>query len=84
MILTLHARMGGYVRDFGVCVLSVVGGCVVVFSWWGVNLLGVGLHSYGFTSGVWMILVTLYGVEALVLLAALSWRGLAQRARQGT
>jgi len=24
---------------------------VVVFSWWGVNMLGVGLHSYGFTEG---------------------------------
>jgi ABC-type transport system involved in cytochrome c biogenesis permease subunit len=74
MILTLHARMGGYVRDFGFCVLAVIGGAVVAFSWWGVNLLGVGLHSYGFTSGVWMILATLYGVEALVVLSALGWR----------
>ena len=73
MILTLHARMGGYVRDFGICVLSIVGGTVVAFSWWGVNLLGVGLHSYGFTSGVWMILNTLYGVETLVVVVSLAW-----------
>ncbi len=52
----LHSRMGGYIRDFGLSVLAVLGGAVVIFSWWGVNLLGVGLHSYGFTSGVWMIL----------------------------
>jgi ABC-type transport system involved in cytochrome c biogenesis permease subunit len=76
MILTLHSRMGGYVRDFGFCVLAVIGGTVVAFSWWGVNLLGVGLHSYGFTSGVWTILVTLYAVEALVVVSALGWRAL--------
>jgi ABC-type transport system involved in cytochrome c biogenesis permease subunit len=76
MILTLHSRMGGYVRDFGFCVLAVVGGTVVAFSWWGVNLLGVGLHSYGFTSGVGTILITLYAVEALVVVSALGWRAL--------
>ena len=38
-------------------------GTVVAFSWWGVNLLGVGLHSYGFTSGVHTALWTYYGVQ---------------------
>ena len=27
-------------------------GVIVALSWFGVNLLGVGLHSYGFTSGL--------------------------------
>jgi ABC-type transport system involved in cytochrome c biogenesis permease subunit len=80
-ILILHARMGGYVRDFGMCVMAVVGGGVVVFSWWGVNLLGVGLHSYGFTSGIWMILASVYGVEALLLLLAGAWRMWSPKAR---
>lgn len=73
-ILILHARMGGYIRDFGLCVMSVIGGVVVVFSWWGVNLLGVGLHSYGFTSGVAMILMSVYGAEAFVVLMAGAWK----------
>ena len=47
---------------------GVLGGVVVSFSWWGVNLLNVGLHSYGFTSGVALILYTAWGIEALVLL----------------
>ena len=76
--------MGGYVRDFGFCVLTVIGGTVVAFSWWGVNLLGVGLHSYGFTSGVWTILVTLYAVEALVVVSALGWRALSSSASAET
>jgi hypothetical protein len=29
---------------------------VTSWSWFGVNELGVGLHSYGFTKGVWMAL----------------------------
>ena len=36
-------------------------------SWWGVNLLNVGLHSYGFTSGVAVTLYIVWGVESLVL-----------------
>lgn len=69
----LHARLGGYVRDYGLCVLAVLGGLVIGFSWWGVNLLGVGLHSYGFTTGVLQILVTFYVVELAVVAASGFW-----------
>ncbi len=51
-IVILHARMGGYLREFGIHMATAFGGTVVAFSWFGVNLLGVGLHSYGFTSGI--------------------------------
>ncbi len=63
----IHARMGGYVRDFGFCMGAVFGGMVVAFSWWGVNLLGEGLHSYGFTSGVQTTLNRYYLSAAIVL-----------------
>ena len=62
-IVILHARMGGYVRDFGIQMLAAFGGTVVAFSWFGVNLLGVGLHSYGFTSGIHTALWTYYGLQ---------------------
>jgi hypothetical protein len=42
---------------------------VVAFSWWGVNLLGVGLHSYGFTSGAITGLMIFWSIEMLVVLA---------------
>jgi len=64
----LHARQGGYVRAHGLALCSIAAGGVVAFSWWGVNLLGVGLHSYGFTGGVWTGLLSFYAFEAAVLL----------------
>lgn len=73
-LMTLHARMGGYIRDFGVQLSAVFGGVVVAFAWFGVNLLGVGLHSYGFTSGIHGALTTFYTIEmAVLLVGAVGW-----------
>lgn len=47
----LHARIGGYVREWGLHLASIFTAIVVTFSWWHVNFLGVGLHNYGFTAG---------------------------------
>ncbi len=68
----LHARWGGLVRREGLMQLLVLGNIVTAWSWFGTNLLGVGLHSYGFTEqgAFW-----LYGVfiPSQLLLAALGW-----------
>ncbi|HEX5137008.1 MAG TPA: cytochrome c biogenesis protein CcsA [Planctomycetota bacterium] len=70
----IHAKLDGRLRDLGVSVASILVGGVVSWSWWGVNLLGVGLHSYGFTGGVWTGLITFWSIEGLVLFATLvSW-----------
>ncbi|HVX11820.1 MAG TPA: cytochrome c biogenesis protein CcsA [Pirellulales bacterium] len=50
--LVLHARWDGMVKDRGLAVLAVAGNIAVSWSWFGVNQLGAGLHSYGFTEGV--------------------------------
>jgi ABC-type transport system involved in cytochrome c biogenesis permease subunit len=50
--LVLHARWDGMVKDRGLAVLAVAGNIATAWSWFGVNELGVGLHSYGFTEGV--------------------------------
>ena len=68
MLAILHARLGGIIRDFGVNLAAILGGVIVAFSWFGVNLLGVGLHSYGFTSGIYRTLVIFYMIEFTVLL----------------
>ena len=44
----LHARWGGLIRERGLMNMAVVGNIVTSFSWFGVNMLGIGLHSYGF------------------------------------
>jgi hypothetical protein len=73
--------MGGYIRELGLCTAAVFGGTIVGFSWWHVNLLGVGLHSYGFTHGLLGKLWIFYGIEWLVVIGGL-WLWLDDRARQ--
>ena len=46
--IILHARWGGFVRQRGLMIMAIFGNIVTSFSWFGVNMLGVGLHSYGF------------------------------------
>lgn len=78
--LILHARWGGMIRERGLAVLAVVGNIVTAWSWFGVNLLSVGLHSYGFTdSGAfWMILFVLSQIGIIIAgsLPPRMWRSL--------
>jgi len=84
-LMILHGRMGGYIRDYGVQMAAVFGGIVVAFAWFGVNLLGVGLHSYGFTDGVHGALMSYYTFEAGVLfLGAIGWMRLQGMLRMPT
>ncbi len=69
----LHGRMGGYIRELGINLAAIFGGCIIAFSWWGVNLLGVGLHSYGWTSGVFTALSAFYITEFLIILFIGGW-----------
>jgi len=46
--IILHARWAGYVRERGTMVMAIFGNVITACSWFGVNMLGVGLHSYGF------------------------------------
>ena len=47
---------------------AVMAGIIVSLAWEGVNLLNVGLHSYGFTSGAAIKLFSYIGGEILFLL----------------
>ena len=65
LIWVQHARLSGQLQARGFAALMALLLVVVALSWFGVNLLGVGLHSYGFTDaaaqglGGWCALVTL-------------------------
>jgi ABC-type transport system involved in cytochrome c biogenesis permease subunit len=76
--IILHARWGGLVRDRGIMVLAVFGNIVTSFSWFGVNMLGIGLHSYGFMEAAfkWLMLfvATQVAIIILGLLPAGFWR----------
>jgi ABC-type transport system involved in cytochrome c biogenesis permease subunit len=70
-LVILHARLGGYIRETGLHVLSVLLGMITLFSWFGVNQLGVGLHSYGFTDGIWRALLISWGIQGGFMLLGL-------------
>ena len=69
--LTLHARWGGLVRERGLMALAVWGNIVTSFSWFGVNMLGVGLHSYGFMDKAFAWLMIFMASQAILIGIAL-------------
>jgi ABC-type transport system involved in cytochrome c biogenesis permease subunit len=56
--LILHLRWGGIIRERGLVACAIGGNIVTAWSWFGVNMLGIGLHSYGFTQSAffWLML----------------------------
>ncbi len=68
----LHARISGWIGPLGLAAGSLGGIVCVALAWLGVNLLGVGRHAYGFTSGVSQGLLILILIE-LLLMGVLPW-----------
>jgi len=66
--VVLHARWDKMIADRGLAVVSILGNVVTAWSWFGVNELGVGLHSYGFTDGT-MFRLVLFAISQFVLAA---------------
>jgi len=66
--LLFHARLAGWIRETGFAFGTVIGVMAVALAWFGVNLLGVGLHAYGFTSGVARWLFLFIFIELLFIL----------------
>ena len=83
--LVLHARWGGLVRERGLANMAIVGNIVTSWSWFGVNMLGIGLHSYGFTAAAFRWLTMFIASQLLlVLLGCLPrhmWRSFSQTGR---
>jgi ABC-type transport system involved in cytochrome c biogenesis permease subunit len=69
----LHARLGGYIKEWGLHLCAIFGAMVVGFSWWHVNFLNVGLHNYGFSAE------KIWAVRAFyaVMLGFILWGGIA-------
>jgi ABC-type transport system involved in cytochrome c biogenesis permease subunit len=64
----LHARWGGLARTRGIMALAVVGNIITSWSWFGTNMLGVGLHSYGFMDAAFYALLG-FVISQLVIIA---------------
>jgi hypothetical protein len=68
-IALLHARMSGLVKQLGFCIAAACTGMVVVFSWFHVNQLDIGLHSYGKSERLMHAVLTYYTVQGLFVIA---------------
>jgi len=64
-LMMLHARIAGMVKPLGFAFGISLVNIIVALAWFGVNLLSVGLHSYGFTDNVATNLFMFIGLELL-------------------
>ncbi len=51
-VLLIHGRFSGHIKDLGFAIGLGLCSIAVVLAWFGVNLLNIGLHNYGFDNGV--------------------------------
>jgi len=65
--LILHAKWGGLVRERGLMLLAIGGNIVTSWSWFGVNMLGIGLHSYGFMESGFLWLMGFLASQLLLI-----------------
>jgi len=83
--LILHARWGGLIRQRGLMCLAVFGNIVTSWSWMGVNMLGIGLHTYGFTAAAFEWLCIFVGSQLVFIaignLPLARWRSAVAMAR---
>lgn len=74
-LVPLHGRFAGWVNTFTLVMASV--GCFlsVLMAWYGVNfVLGVGLHSYGFTDGGGQGIVIAASTAVMAICCGAAWR----------
>lgn len=69
--IMLHARWGRLVQHHGLMIMAVIGNIITSWSWFGTNMLGVGLHSYGFMDRAFWILTTFILTQLIIVIIGL-------------
>ncbi len=71
----LHARWGGIVKERGLMNMAIFGNIVTAWSWFGVNMLGIGLHAYGFMDAAFKwLMIFIMSQLAIILLGLIPLR----------
>ena len=78
-MLLLHLRAGRLISGRAFAMLNCFSMIVTFLCWFGVNLLGVGLHSYGFQGGTAAWLCAFIVADALLI--GLIWRSVVLQAK---
>lgn len=66
--LSLHARWAGLVRERGFAMIVIFGNIITLWSWKGVNALGVGLHAYSASNDTTEQVILAVGVIHLFII----------------
>jgi ABC-type transport system involved in cytochrome c biogenesis permease subunit len=69
-LIVLHSKIGNVIKDTGFAAGGIVGVVLVMCTWIGVNLLGIGLHSYGFSSTGAGVFFAYIGIECVFLVVS--------------
>ena len=65
--ILLHARWAGIAKVRGLSALAIFGNVVTAWSWFGTNMLGVGLHSYGFMDKAFVPLMAFFTSQLAII-----------------
>jgi len=63
-----HGRLSGHIKSVPFAAGMAFMNVILALAWFGVNLLGVGLHSYGFTEGLAWGLGLFCGAQSLLII----------------
>jgi len=77
--LILHARWAKIAKAMGLMQLTLVGNIITAWSWFGTNMLGVGLHSYGFMDSAFLWLITFILSQCALILFGFAFQSLKSR-----
>jgi len=66
-MIAFHLRLGRLISPLGFAIFGASGLILIALTWFGVNLLGVGLHSYGFENGMAWALAGFIGSDCLLI-----------------
>ncbi|MEC7855786.1 MAG: cytochrome c biogenesis protein CcsA [Candidatus Neomarinimicrobiota bacterium] len=72
-LMMVHMRLSGLAKPDRFALGMVLNNIVVIMAWFGVNLLSIGLHSYGFASGIAVNIVIFTIVELVTGFGTYYW-----------
>lgn len=67
LLWAVHGKIGGFLKENIYMTLIALSSVIVILAWFGVNLLNVGLHSYGFTANIAYNILGFVIAEILVI-----------------
>ena len=71
--MIIHMRLSGLAKPIDFALGMALNNIIVAIAWFGVNLLQVGLHSYGFDDGVAKNLFIFIGLELVFSFGMYFW-----------